>query len=513
MTIRARLLLTQTVIGVVVVALCALAIDLARMASELSRMPARQMSALGHIHQLFDSVGQAVKELDDITFGEDDFDELTDQMARAHTALASIRSDARDALAFALLQHVDASLTSFERESIEVVAIVKAGDPARARILAFPIGETIYEHDFRPALDRVAAHAVANADAVQDEGTSRSRALRLLAIVLVLAGLIGTAIGTVIVVRIQRRLSALADTAAAIGADVAHARSHDVTARDELGDLGRSFNHMADDVAKLIETTAAKEALASELALAARMQQSLLPPTPRVAGLEIAGAMSAATQVGGDYYDVLPARDGAWIAIGDVSGHGFNTGVVTLLAQSAISSVTRSRPDARPSEILGIVNFVLHDLVRVRLGLRDHMTLTLLRYRNDGTVEFAGAHQEIIVRATDGTLRTIETPGPWLGIVPDIGPHLVDGRFQLAAGETIVLFTDGVVEARLAAGDMFGIDRLLAAMTELPHDAAPQAVRDAVLARVQATTPRLDDDATVLAIRRLAEPQVARFAS
>jgi sigma-B regulation protein RsbU (phosphoserine phosphatase) len=391
--------------------------------------------------------------------------------------------------------------------------MVKAGDPARARSLAFPLGEKIYEQHFRVALDRVAAHAGANADTVQEQETARARGSLLIAVVLVLAGLVGTAIGTVIVVRIQRRLSALADTAAEIGADVAHARSRDVTARDELGDLGRSFNRMAEDVAKLIETTAVKEALASELALAARMQQALLPPAPLVAGLEISGAMSAATQVGGDYYDVLPSRDGAWIAIGDVSGHGFNTGIVTLLAQSAISSVTKARPDADPSEVLRIVNDVLHDLVRVRLGLRDHMTLTLLRYRDDGRVEFAGAHQEIIVRATGGTPRTIETTGPWLGIVPNIGPHLVEGRFQLAAGETMVLFTDGVVEARLAAGDMFGLDRLLAAVTELPPDATAQAVRDAVFARVQAAAPKLDDDATVLAIRRLDDIQAARIAS
>lgn len=513
MTIRGRLTLTQTMIGAVVVALCVLAIDLARMASDLARLPAQQVSALGHINDLFDSVGQAVKDLDDLTVGEDDFAQLAEQMERAHRAVASIRGDARDAVAFALLLDVDIALTSFEQESAEVVTIVKAGDPARARSIAFPLGEKIYEQEFRVGLERVAAHAVANTDAVQKRGAARARVLLLLAIVLVLAGLFGTAIGTVIVVRIQRRLSALADTAAEIGADVAHARSRDVTARDELGDLGRSFNRMADDVAKLIETTAAKEALASELALAARMQQSLLPPAPRIAGLEISGAMSAATQVGGDYYDVLPARDGAWIAIGDVSGHGFNTGVVTLLAQSAISSVTKARLDAEPSEVLRIVNDVLHDLVRVRLGLRDHMTLTLLRYHDDGTVEFAGAHQEIIVRASDGTSRTIETTGPWLGIVPNIGPHLVEGRFQLAAGETMVLFTDGVVEARLAAGDMFGLDRLLAAVTELPPDATAQAVRDAVFARVQAAAPQLDDDATVLAIRRLADIQAARIAS
>jgi sigma-B regulation protein RsbU (phosphoserine phosphatase) len=287
-----------------------------------------------------------------------------------------------------------------------------------------------------------------------------------------------------------------------MGHDIRGARSEETVARDELGDLGRSFNRMADDVARLIDTTAAKEALASELALAARLQQSLLPPAPRVSGLEIAGAMSAMTQVGGDYYDVIPTRDGAWIAIGDVSGHGFNTGVITMLAQSAIASVVRARPDARPAEVLPIVNDVLNDLVHARLGLRDHMALTLLRYHDNGTVEFAGAHQEIIVRAPDGSPRTIETAGPWLAMMPDIAPYLVEGRFTLAENETMVLFTDGVVEARVGSDDMFGLPRLLDAVTASPPDATATEVRDAVFARVASVAPALDDDATVLVIRR-----------
>jgi HAMP domain-containing protein len=512
-TIRARLTLTQLTIGVVVVALCVVAIDVARMASELSRMPAEHVSSLGHIHDLFDSVGQAVKDLDDVVKGEDDFEELAEQIERANTALDDIRNDASDVLALVLINDLHAAFGEFEHDLAGVLAVVKAGDLARGGPMAFRLGEDLYEHRFRPALERVEEHAIAITEALRDEGTERSRSALLIAIALVLGGMFGAGTGTVIVISIQRRLTALADTASELGADVQHARSKDVVARDELGDLGRSFNRMADDVAKLIETTAAKEALASELALAARMQQALLPPAPYVPGLDIAGAMSAATQVGGDYYDVLPARDGAWIAIGDVSGHGFNTGIVTLLAQSAIASVTGSMPDAEPGEVLQIVNDVLHDRVRIRLGLRDHMTLTLLRYRDDGTVQFAGAHQEIIVRAADGKTRTIETTGPWLAILPDISADLVEGRFQLAGGETMILFTDGVVEASMAGGDMFGLDRLIEAVTALPRDATARATRDAVFSRVHAVAPTLDDDATILAIRRLDRASAARIAS
>jgi serine phosphatase RsbU (regulator of sigma subunit) len=512
-TIRARLTLTQVMIGVVVVALCVLAIDVARMASELSRMPAEHVSALGHIHELGDSVGQAVKDVGDVVNGEQDFEELAEQMTSAHGALGNIHDDASDMVAVVLIHDLHAAFGEFERGLSEVLAVARTGDLERARPMAFRLGEDLYEHRFRPALERVEEHAVEVTEALREEGTERSHISLLIAIVLVLGGVLGTAIGTVIVIRIQRRLTALADTAAELSTDVEHARSKDVVAQDELGDLGRSFNRMADDVAKLIETTVAKEALASELALAARIQQALLPPAPCVPGLDIAGAMSAAAEVGGDYYDVLPTHDGAWIAIGDVSGHGFNTGIVTLLAQSAIASLTRSMPDAEPGEVLQIVNDVLHDLVRVRLGLRDHMTLTLLRYRDDGTIQFAGAHQEIIVRGADGKTRTIETTGPWLAILPDISDQLVEGHFQLAAGETMVLFTDGVVEASLAGGDMFGLDRMLEAVTALPCDASARATRDAVFSRVHAAAPRLDDDATILAIRRLGRTSAARIAS
>lgn len=513
MTIRTRLTLTQVMTGAVVIALCVLAINLTHITGELAGMPAMHVSWLGRVHDLFDSVGQAVKDLDDIAKGEDDSAELGVQLERAHAALADLRRGMNDDITRELVRELEAGFAELQRGEAEVVAHARSEDFAAAGTLAFSLGEELYEERLRPVLERIEERAVAIARAIGEQGASRARTSLIAAVLLVVIGAIATAVGTVIVLRIRRRLSALAATADQIGGDVQHVRSRDVIAGDELGDLGRAFNRMADDVARLIEMTAAKEALAFELALAARMQQALLPPSPTISGLEISGAMSAMTQVGGDYYDVLPARDGAWLAIGDVSGHGFNTGIVTVLAQSAIASVTRALPDAAPGEVLQIVNDVLHELVRVRLGLPDHMTLTLLRYHDDGTIEFAGAHQEIIVRATDGTARAIETTGPWLAVVPDISKYLVADRFELAEGETMLLFTDGVVEARVDGNDMFGFERLVDTVTALPANAPAQAVRDAVFSRVLAAAPRMEDDATVLAVRRLASMVTTRIAS
>ncbi len=87
-----------------------------------------------------------------------------------------------------------------------------------------------------------------------------------------------------------------------------------------------------------------------ELAIAHRIQTQMLPREIEVLGLECASAMRPADDIGGDYFDVLPAKRGAWIAIGDVAGHGLSAGLIMLLLQSAVASVSRAMPNATPKE-------------------------------------------------------------------------------------------------------------------------------------------------------------------
>src|SRR5499427_5838204 len=83
-----------------------------------------------------------------------------------------------------------------------------------------------------------------------------------------------------------------------------------------------------------------------EMEIASKIQTAILPNiTPRaVRGLEIAARMRRATEVGGDYYDVLPTEDGCWLGIGDVAGHGLPAGIIMLTIQSAIAALTQDRP-------------------------------------------------------------------------------------------------------------------------------------------------------------------------
>jgi DNA-binding LacI/PurR family transcriptional regulator/serine phosphatase RsbU (regulator of sigma subunit) len=261
-------------------------------------------------------------------------------------------------------------------------------------------------------------------------------------------------------------------------------------------------------VSRLVEEAtrrqvAERQRLEKEMEIAARIQTSILPRDVRVTGLEIAASMQPATEVGGDYYDVVPVDDGCWIGIGDVAGHGLPTGLVMLMMQSGFGALARKLPDAAPRDLVLALNTMLVDNVRGRLGQHEHATLTLIRCRGDGRLTFAGAHEDIVIwRAATGRCERVATPGPWVGAKRDIAAGTVDSEARLAPGDLLVLYTDGLTEAPAGdgSGARFGIDRLIALIEE--HGAlAPTAVRDTVLAAVAAFAPVREDDVTLLIAR------------
>jgi PAS domain S-box-containing protein len=238
-----------------------------------------------------------------------------------------------------------------------------------------------------------------------------------------------------------------------------------------------------------------------EIAIARRVQTSLLPRELSLAGLEVAATMIPASEVGGDYYDVMPLDDGGWIAIGDVSGHGLTAGLVMLMVQSAMAAATQSQPGATPRDVLDVINRVMVDNIRHRLQHGDYVTLSLLRYFTDGRLLFAGAHQDVLhVPRRTGRVTCVETPGTWLGADREIAHVTVDTELRLEDGDLMVLYTDGVTEAMNAAGEQFGIDRLCAAVERVKDEPAGR-VRDLVIAEVRAWMATQDDDVTVMALR------------
>jgi len=252
----------------------------------------------------------------------------------------------------------------------------------------------------------------------------------------------------------------------------------------------------------------ARDALWSEMQLAKKIQTVLLPERPAMEGYEISAYMRPAEDVGGDYYDVINAGGMDWIVIGDVSGHGVPAGLVMMMAQTSINTVIAAEPGISPSEVLMKANRTLYRNIR---KLRDdrYMTITVLAAHREGRFVFSGLHQDIMVhRHGAGAVELVDTNGMWIGIFDDLGGRVRDESFTLAAGDTMLLYTDGITEAwrkgtvkdyRDPGEAMFGEDRL----QELFRSAGAGPV-DGIRAAILAGLEDYDcaDDVTMLIVRR-----------
>ncbi|MEH1123823.1 SpoIIE family protein phosphatase [Micromonospora sp. CPCC 206061] len=225
--------------------------------------------------------------------------------------------------------------------------------------------------------------------------------------------------------------------------------------------------HDADEMA-VLEDVARRAALAVDNArihderrrIAHTLQQSLLPPAlPTVKGIGFAAEYVPTgddAEVGGDFYDVMPLPDGRWLAvIGDVSGKGVQAATVTGLVRDVIRVLVR---DGKPlAEALVRLNDTL-----VERGGGRYCTLALaaigqsLDGQLDVSLHLAGHDRPVLVRA-DGRASFVGTGGTALGLLDTITTPSI--TVPLAAGDTLVFYTDGVTERRRGR-ELFGPDRL-----------------------------------------------------
>jgi sigma-B regulation protein RsbU (phosphoserine phosphatase) len=272
-------------------------------------------------------------------------------------------------------------------------------------------------------------------------------------------------------------------------------------------DLEASLRLLKENQAQLIEAER-KTAVAHyerEMAIAQHIQTSILPKRLDVPGLEIAASMLTASEVGGDYYDLHPTADGGcWLGIGDVSGHGLNSGLVMLMIQSGLATLMWRDPQAQPADLVALLNRMLYENIRVRLGRDDFATLSLLRFFPDNRFVVAGAHEDIIVwRAATGRCERIPTRGTWLGIAENTERQLKNQEHRLEPGDVMVLYTDGITEAKSADGQLYDIDRLCAAVERAHAKPTTDICRD-ILDGVRQWASEQADDQTLVVLRRKA---------
>lgn len=226
-----------------------------------------------------------------------------------------------------------------------------------------------------------------------------------------------------------------------------------------------SINHLkhklvAKEFNLMVQLKKARDALWSEMELAKRIQMALLPKKEKISGFEVAAVMLPAKEVGGDYYDILETPTGdKWITLGDVSGHGVDSGLIMMMAQTSICSTIRNVVGAKPSMVLAAVNSVIRENIS-RLGSDHYMTVMAIHLR-DCMMTVAGKHQDLIIyRAALNKIEVVPTSGTWLGIAEDIRSHLNDQSIKVDSEDIVLLFSDGITEATNENGDMYGQSRL-----------------------------------------------------
>jgi len=262
---------------------------------------------------------------------------------------------------------------------------------------------------------------------------------------------------------------------------------------------GREFVYRYEDIPPHVRRIAERERQRVELETARGIQSSILPDLPpRLAGVDIAHAYLPASEVGGDFYDVLALEDGRLaVAVGDVAGHGVSSGLIMSMAKSALAVQVTFDPEV--AAVFNTMNRTVFQTARKRL-------LTTLSYavidprRMEMVYASAGHLHPYRISATGRVepLESIAYPLGVRGLLP------IEARSaKLAPGDTLFLFSDGVVEARReGSDDMFGFDRLEASLAR--HvGRGPEATRDGVLgdvARFTAGSPR-EDDQTIVVLR------------
>jgi len=291
-----------------------------------------------------------------------------------------------------------------------------------------------------------------------------------------------------------------------------------IIVEDEIGFLTRNFNLMVSTIRfakkeledytthleeRVDERTAdlqkTKDALWGEMRLARKIQTILLPDAPELNDFDVAVYMDPADEIGGDYYDFINTGDSWWIVIGDVSGHGVPSGLLMMMAQTSIKTIVYNHPDMDPSELLTKLNRILIENI-TGLGVDKFMTITALKYSNNGEFQYSGLHEDMfLLKKNSTTVDRIKTKGMWLGLTDEIGHYLQTESFMVTQGDILFLYTDGLADL-LDQNNMAFSKEGIINILETKKDSSIDEIKSEILTTIKDYEQR--DDVTFLLLRK-----------
>lgn len=259
---------------------------------------------------------------------------------------------------------------------------------------------------------------------------------------------------------------------------------------------------MAERLRRFMDEEVQRQRLEQELRIGRQIQRSLLPrQLPERSGWEFAAFYQSARQIGGDLYDVILVADNPDIlhlVIADVTGKGVPAALFMAFSRTILRTESRTNPS--PSAVLHQANHAVVQDMGSRLFLSAFFATLDTR---QGRLCYANAGHDwpLWFRAATGQVEPLAVSGLLLGVLPHVTPP--EAEIDLAVGDVLVLYTDGVTEARDKRGEMFGEDRLAAAIKAIAHCSAQEIVDRiaAAVAHITGDTPP-NDDLTLMVIKR-----------
>jgi phosphoserine phosphatase RsbU/P len=421
-----------------------------------------------------------------------------------------------------LIQHIKLEQNN---ESVPYIIVLKrlnptnlwSGGPIRSERMI--VGLVVPEREIYASL-YAAQESISRA-------TNRILLFQLLAIIVSLLIVFAAVFG--ISKRITAGLSALAGAARRLQAKDYSVRV-DIPTRDEVGEVGTAFNRMAEQISfhtenleqlvdertqdlehanqeilQLNDTLRDENIrLGAELDVARQIQMMVLPKArdlEAIPWVEIAAFMRPADEVGGDYYDVLQNGPHVKVGIGDVTGHGLESGVLMLMVQSVARALLETG-EGDPRQFLDRLNRAIYKNIE-RTNSDKSLSLAFVDFQN-GRVILSGQHEDVLVVRADGGVERIETLdlGLPVGLEHDISPFVATRDITFNSGDVIVLHTDGVTEATGPNGKLFGLERLCESARRR-HSRTAEEIKTGIIDDLMAYigTRKIQDDITLLVMK------------
>lgn len=320
-------------------------------------------------------------------------------------------------------------------------------------------------------------------EAAEQKATASTRAALYTGAVGALFALIGTVLAILQGLSISRPIKQLAWRADQIARGDLGARV-EIMSSDEIGLLGENFNFMADQISILLAQTAEKARIEQELEVARTIQETLVPTAEPIdhGVLKFAGFYLPAAQTGGDWWTWSELVDGkVLLVIGDVTGHGVPSAMITAAAKAACD-VSRYvyRDDVTVTGLLEIMNYAIFESAQRRFVMTCFASIVDPHAR---TITYANAGHNFpyLFRAGDGRgeFGSLMIRGNRLG--DDRDSRYESKTTELIPGDVLVWYTDGIVECENTAGEEYGEKRFRASVRRAAALAAGE-MRDAIVA-------------------------------